>query len=57
MEVIEGELLEVTTAGVGHSSKHVNHIWKEIRLAFEAKVRSYTLARLMAKNADEMYYI
>ena len=57
VEVIEGELLEVTTAGVGHSSKHVNNIWKEIRTAFEAKVRSYTLARLMAKNADEMYYI
>jgi Rrf2 family protein len=57
VEVIEGELLEITTAGAGHSSKHVNHIWKEIRTAFEDKVRSYTLARLMAKNADEMYYI
>jgi len=57
VEVIEGELLEVTTAGAGQSSKHVNNIWKEIRTAFEAKVRSYTLARLMAKNADEMYYI
>jgi Rrf2 family protein len=57
VEVIEGELLEITTAGAGHSSKTVNHIWKEVRTAFEAKVRSYTLANLVAKNTDQMYYI
>jgi Rrf2 family protein len=57
VEVIEGELLEVTTAGAGQSSKHVNQVWKEIRSAFEAKVGSYTLDKLVAKNADGMYYI
>ncbi len=57
VEVIEGELLEVTTAGAGQSSKHVNHIWKEIRTAFKENVRSYTLAHLMIKNTGGMYYI
>ena len=57
VEVIEGELLEVTTAGAGQSSKHVIQVWKEIRSAFEAKVDSYTLDKLVAKNADGMYYI
>jgi Rrf2 family protein len=57
VEVIEGELLEITTAGAGQSSKNVSHVWKEVRTAFENKVRSYTLAKLAAKNADEMYYI
>lgn len=57
VEVIEGELLEITTAGSGQSAKHVNRIWKEIRESFEAKVRSYTLDKLVAKSPDEMYYI
>jgi Rrf2 family protein len=57
VEVIEGELLEITTAGSGQSAKHVNQIWKEVRDAFEAKVRGYTLDKLIAKNPDQMYYI
>lgn len=57
VEVIEGELLEITTAGTGQSAKPVNQVWKEVRDAFEAKVRSYTLDKLAAKNPDEMYYI
>jgi Rrf2 family cysteine metabolism transcriptional repressor len=57
VEVIEGELLEITTTGSGQSAKHVNQIWKEVRDAFEAKVRSYTLDKLVEKNPDQMYYI
>ena len=57
VEVIEGELLEITSAGPGQSAKHVNRIWNDVRVAFEAKVRSYTLDQLVAKNPDQMYYI
>jgi len=57
VEVIEGELLEITTAGAGQSAKIVNQIWKDVRSAFEAKVGSYTLDKLVARNTDQMYYI
>lgn len=57
VEVIEGELLEITTTGAGQSAKHVNAIWRDVRGTFEEKVRSYTLDKLVAKNADQMYYI
>lgn len=57
VEVIEGELLEVTSAGPGQSARHVHHIWQEVKVAFEDKVRSYTLDQLVVKNPDQMYYI
>ncbi len=57
VRVIDGDLLEITTAGEGQSGKRVNQIWKEIRLALEAKVKTYTLDKFLAKAGEEMYYI
>jgi Rrf2 family cysteine metabolism transcriptional repressor len=57
VKVIEGDLLDVTTSGDGLSGRLVNDVWKEIRTAFEAKVRSYTLDKMVAKSAEGMYYI
>jgi len=57
IKVIEGELLEITTAGAGHSGKRVNQIWQEIRTSLEQKVKGYTLDKMVAKSGEEMYYI
>lgn len=57
VKVIEGELLEVTAAGEGQSGKRVHQVWRDLRDAFEAKVRSVTLDKLAARTAEEMYYI
>jgi Rrf2 family transcriptional regulator, cysteine metabolism repressor len=57
VKVIEGELLEITTAGEGQSGKRVNQIWREIRTALEEKAKSYTLDKFVPKATEEMYYI
>jgi Rrf2 family transcriptional regulator, cysteine metabolism repressor len=57
VRVIEGELLEITTAGEGQSGKRVNQVWNEVRNALEAKVKSYTLDKLATKSGEGMYYI
>ena len=57
VRVIDGELLEITTAGEGQSGKRVTQIWKEVRAAMELKVKSYTLDKFMVKAGEEMYYI
>jgi Rrf2 family cysteine metabolism transcriptional repressor len=57
VRVIDGELLEITTAGEGQSGKRVSQIWKEVRLALEAKVKTYTLDKFVSKVGEEMYYI
>jgi Rrf2 family protein len=57
VKVIEGDLLEITTSGEGQSGRLVTQVWKEIRSDFEAKVRGYTLDEMVAKAAEEMYYI
>ena len=57
VKVIEGELLEITTAGEGQSGRRVNQIWQEVRSALETKVRSYTLDKFMARSGEGMYYI
>ncbi len=57
IKVIEGDVLELAPAGHGQSGKRVNQIWREVRVALEQKVQSYTLDKFVAKSADEMYYI
>ncbi len=57
VRVIEGELLEITTAGQGQSGRRVNQVWHEIRVALESKVKGYTLDRIASKSGEGMYYI
>lgn len=57
VKVIEGELLEITTAGEGQSGRRVNQIWHEVRSSLETKVREYTLDKFVAKSGEGMYYI
>lgn len=57
VKVIDGDLLEITTAGDGQSGRRVNQIWKDVRASLEAKAKSITLDKFSAKVGDEMYYI
>ncbi|HEU5078206.1 MAG TPA: Rrf2 family transcriptional regulator [Opitutaceae bacterium] len=57
VKVIEGELLEITTAGAGQSGKRVAQVWQEVRAALETKVKSYTLDKLVSRTGEGMYYI
>ncbi len=57
VRVIEGELLEITTAGEGQSGRRVNQIWHEVRQALEDKVKTYTLDKLVSRSGEGMYYI
>jgi Rrf2 family transcriptional regulator, cysteine metabolism repressor len=57
VKVIEGELLEITTAGEGQSGRRVSQVWQEIRSALEAKVQTYTLDKIVSKTGEGMYYI
>jgi Rrf2 family transcriptional regulator, cysteine metabolism repressor len=57
VRLIEGGLLELSGSAAGQSGRRVQQVWREVRSAFEAKCRSYTLDKLMAKGPGEMYYI
>lgn len=57
VKLIEGDVLELNSAGDGHSGKRVNAIWREVRASLEDKCRSYSLDQFAAKRDDEMYYI
>ena len=57
VKLIEGELLELNGAVEGQSGRRVNQIWRDVRAALEAKCRSYTLDKLLAKSGEDMYYI
>lgn len=57
VRVIEGDLLDVTTAGEGQSGRQVNQVWQDIRVAFEESARAVTLDKLVPKASESMYYI
>ncbi|GAB1488152.1 RrF2 family transcriptional regulator [Opitutaceae bacterium] len=57
VKLIEGELLELNGTGEGQSGRRVNQIWRDVRASLEAKCRSYTLDKFLAKAGEDMYYI
>jgi len=57
VKLIEGDVLELNAAGEGHSGKRVDQVWREVRTALEQACKGGTLAKFVAKKADEMYYI
>lgn len=57
LKLIEGDVLELPASGDGHSGRRVDAVWREVREALEAKCRSCTLERMVAKPVGEMYYI
>lgn len=57
VKVIEGHVLELGGGAEGQSGRRVQHVWREVRAAIEAKCKSYTLDMLVARGPGEMYYI
>ena len=57
VKLIEGDLLELNGNGDGQSGRRVNQIWRDVRAALEAKCKTYTLDKFVAKGGDDMYYI
>jgi Rrf2 family cysteine metabolism transcriptional repressor len=57
VKLIEGDLLELSGDVRGQSGRRVQQIWRDIRAAFEAECKSYTLDKLVSKADEGMYYI
>ncbi len=57
VKLIEGDLLELSGDVRGQSGRRVQQVWREVRTAFEAKCKAFTLDKLVVKTAEEMYYI
>ena len=58
VKLIEGDIIDCNDADAkGQSSRRLKEVWGEVKLALEAKLKTYTLDKLAAKNPDEMYWI
>jgi len=57
VKLVEGEVLDANDDSKGHSSRRLQQVWNEVRLALEHKLSTYTLDKLVAKAPEEMYYI
>jgi len=57
VKLIEGDLLELSGDVRGQSGRRVQQVWREVRTAFEAKCKGFTLDKLVVKSTEEMYYI
>lgn len=57
VKLIEGDVIDPNDDNKGNSSRRMQQIWKEVRDALENKLASYSLDKLAARSADEMYYI
>src|SRR5690606_1958815 len=57
LEAIEGQCLHLSGNFDGRSGRRLRQMWAEIGNAFAETTKMYTLDRLAARNAAEMYYI
>jgi len=57
IQVVEGDLLELSGNHGGKSGKRMKKIWDEIREVANERARSYTLETMAARAEAEMYYI
>lgn len=57
VKLIEGEVLEFSGPGKGHSAARVHAVWSDIKASLEAKCRSCTVADMVVAGPEEMYYI
>ena len=57
IEVIEGDLLELSGNHGGKSGRRMKQIWNEIRDVATERAKSYTLEAMAARAEAEMYYI
>jgi Rrf2 family transcriptional regulator, cysteine metabolism repressor len=57
IQVIEGDLLELSGNHGGRSGRRLKQIWNDIRAAAANRAKSYTLDAMASKAEPEMYYI
>lgn len=57
IEIVEGDILELSGNHEGRTGRRMHAIWTEIREAFADKARSYTVEMFQTKSPEEMYYI
>lgn len=57
VKAIDSEFLDGNFAREGHSGARVAHLWDEIGLDFEEKIRGYTLDAFIVNDPSDMYYI
>jgi Rrf2 family protein len=54
---VEGHCLHLSGNFEGQSGRRLKQVWNEIGKALAETTRSYTLDKIAAKRAEEMYYI
>lgn len=57
IEIIEGDILELSGNHEGRTCRRMEQVWRDVRAALVAKARTYTLDMFVARNPEEMYYI
>lgn len=57
IKVVEGEVMEFSAPPSGESGDMIREVWTEIRDSLVEKYHSYTLASMIANEAEPMYYI
>lgn len=57
IQVIEGDLLELSGNHGGKSGRRLKQIWNDIRGAAAERAKGYTLDAMASKAEAEMYYI
>ena len=57
VSLIEGDVLELSESGEGHSGAQVDAIWREVKANLARDCRSRTLDQMVKLESEEMYYI
>lgn len=57
IEIIEGDILELSGNHEGRTGRRMEQVWQDVRATLGAKARTYTLDMLVARSPGEMYYI
>lgn len=57
IKLVEGEVFDFNDEAKGQSSRRMQQVWEDVRKTLEAKLAEYTLDKICARAADEMYYI
>src|SRR5690606_32402907 len=55
VNLVDGGMLEISSAPGGQSGRRVNMVWQELRRVLEERARAITLDQLVVKSAEEMY--
>ena len=56
IEVIEGDILELSGNHQGRTGRRMKQIWQEVRASLEAKAKTFTVDMFVSRQS-EMYYI